>query len=244
MSEEIAQKIEEQIDPADLAQAGGDFNDFASTLTKQFEGMVQESYKAPANMKEAFAAFTSAIDWSERWIQALGCFHVLNFLFFIFMRNDVDVQSIQFLVICALVLVSEPLNSYAANLCEYNGSIPNEKCFATQNYFDKQGTFLSAIFSAPLLIVGFCQLINFLKLAGTALIASKKMELKRLRQAEVKKTDGDGDNKKDDDSGDSGDVNKGTKEAKKADTVEVKEVKGTKTKSSKRASSTTRRRKN
>ena len=96
------------------------------------------------------AAFTAAIDWSERWIQMLLGFEVVLFIIVIVFRNSYEFQSVLFFVICLLVAFSERINTFCAE---------HWRLFATQNYFDAHGTFAVTLFSGPLLIVGFIQVV-------------------------------------------------------------------------------------
>ena len=53
-------------------------------------------------------------------------------------------------MVVVLVMAAQPVNTYLAN---------NWETVATQPYFDKNGSFISAIFSGPLLCVGFMYLV-------------------------------------------------------------------------------------
>lgn len=68
-----------------------------------------------------------------------------------------------------VVRSAEKLNDY--------GSETWEK-FASQNYFDKTGVFVSLMVSAPLLFVSACMLIAILREATTLLIDVKTHEIK------------------------------------------------------------------
>ena len=77
-----------------------------------------------------------------------------------------------FSIICLIVFFCERINS----LCSENWYE-----FATQNYFDEHGVFMGVIVCAPLLTIGFLQLLNLLVLASGALIKAKRMKLQRDR---------------------------------------------------------------
>jgi len=159
-----------------------DFNDMMAGLTAELSHMVKESYKAPETFREHFAAFRAAVDWSEQWIQGLMAFHVVIFIMFLILRNNVDFQTALFLLICLLVGLSERINTFCAK---------NWQNFSKQNYFDEHGTFASTLFSGPLLVIGFAMLINFLRLTSSALIKAKRLEL-----AAKKKTKKENESKK------------------------------------------------
>ena len=145
-----------------------DINELMGQLQSDLTKMVKESYKAPATFWEHMEAFRAAIDWEERWIQGLVGFHILLFVLFLLFRNNIDFQTAQFLLICVLVGFSERLNGFCAL---------HWRSFSRQNYFDEHGTFASTLFSGPLLLIGFAQLINFLRLTSSALITAKRLEL-------------------------------------------------------------------
>ena len=150
------------------------------SIIEQLQEAVRKNAKAPQNFMEGWAAWSSAIDWKEDvWIWYLLAAHVVNLLFFIMLRSNIEFQTCQFLLICVLVIFSEKLNTYCS---------ARWQSFSTQNYFDEHGVFTCTIFAAPLLLVGFCQLLNFLYLASEALIVAKRLE---LRIKANKKTDDD-----------------------------------------------------
>ena len=154
-----------------------DINELMGQLQSDLTRMVKESYKAPSTFWEHFEAFRAAVDWGERWIQCLMVFHVALFVLFLLFRNNIDFQTAQFLIICVLVGLSERLNSYCAS---------HWRAFSRQNYFDEHGTFASTLFSGPLLLIGFAQLINFLRLTSSALIKAKRLELRAKGEAKKK----------------------------------------------------------
>lgn len=90
-----------------------------------------------------------------------------------------------FTIICLIVFFCERIN----NLCSEKW---NE--FATQNYFDEHGIFMGVIVCAPLLTMGFLQLINLLILASRALIKAKRMKLQRDRNDKKKEKENNQEN--------------------------------------------------
>ena len=83
------------------------------------------------------------------------------------------------LVIIGMVVRSaERMNSYGSK---------NWENFATQNYFDKNGVFVTFMVSFPLLIIVFCMLISYLKEASTLLVEVKKQELRQKAAAKKSK---------------------------------------------------------
>lgn len=155
-----------------------DLNELMGQLQSDLTRMVKESYNAPQTAMEHWAAFRAAIDWAEPWIQGLMATHVVLFVSFLLFRNSVDFQTAQFFLICVLVGFSEKINGYCA---------VHWRSFSKQNYFDEHGTFASALFSGPLLLIGFAQLINFLRLTSSALISAKRLELQAKGKGKTKK---------------------------------------------------------
>jgi transmembrane protein 18 len=125
----------------------------------------------PQSSWDQFQAFKAAISWSEPFILSLLCFHILMFVVNIFvMRSDNLVG--RFLLIAFFVVVirgAEVLNRYGSS---------NWEKFATQNYFDQNGVFVSLMLSAPLLLIAFIHLIVLLRESKNLLIEVKTLELK------------------------------------------------------------------
>jgi len=57
------------------------------------------------------------------------------------------------------------------------------RSFATQNYFDERGVFISVLFSAPLLVIAFGLLINALRTTARLLIDVKKLQFQKEKKA-------------------------------------------------------------
>jgi hypothetical protein len=131
--------------------APSSFGDFMSQLETHFTRLVSESYKAPTTMLEHLGAFASAVDWSETWIRCLVVFHLFCALVALFLRKNVDVQTALFFILCVLIYFSENLNSY----CRVHW-----REFSKQDYFDKAGVFAGIMYSGPLLLVLFIQLVS------------------------------------------------------------------------------------
>jgi hypothetical protein len=96
------------------------------------------------------AEFQSAVNWEERWIQGLLASHVLLLILVLLLRKDVNAQTIIFFTICVMVLLAERINSYCAM---------SWRSFASQNYFDRHGAFITVMMSGPLLFIAFVQLV-------------------------------------------------------------------------------------
>lgn len=130
---------------------GASFSAFMSEIEAQLGRIASETSKAPATLYEHTVAFGSAIDWSEHWIRCLLAFHVLCLCVSILFRKNMDVQTVLFVILSALVYFAERINSYCS---------VNWRLFSKQNYFDKAGVFAGIVFSAPLLCICFIQLVS------------------------------------------------------------------------------------
>ena len=96
------------------------------------------------------AGFIAAVDWNndKNWLLiVLGLHIVLLSLVLCFRRYEL-VQFGVFCTICGTVYLSETINYYLHD---------HWREFATQDYFDRHGVFLSVILGAPLLLIGFTQ---------------------------------------------------------------------------------------
>lgn len=151
----------------------GHFAELLQEAQSHIDHLIKETYVAPQNAMEHWAgkgwlapststlisfisnslAFSSAIDWTETWIQCLLYSHLLLFLLVILSRKNINLQTVLFLVITILVFLSEPMNSFGSS---------HWKEFSKQNYFDKNGIFIGILYSAPLLCIGFFQLVMIL----------------------------------------------------------------------------------
>ena len=92
------------------------------------------------------------MNWNERWLQGLILSEVLLLAIVLLYRNSAEMQTILFLLICALIFFSERINLYCAS---------NWQIFSTQNYFDEHGSFAVTLFSGPLLFIALVQVVSF-----------------------------------------------------------------------------------
>lgn len=144
--------IEFEIEPEGSVSAG-DFDEFMGGIEQQLKRMMQETSKAPKTAWEHWSAFSAAVDWTETWIRVLISFHVFVWLFVLITRNNVDCQTVAFLLISVIVFMSERINSIAAD---------NWQQFSKQNYFDSHGVFMGMMVTGPLILVLLFQLVGFL----------------------------------------------------------------------------------
>ncbi|KAF9670656.1 hypothetical protein SADUNF_Sadunf13G0091500 [Salix dunnii] len=122
-----------------------------------------------------FVGFFHAIDWKEPWLMGLTVFHLLLLILTIVSRKHINFQMSLFLLALAGVYLSERLNRVLGD---------NWRSFASQNYFDPHGVFLSVLWSGPLLIIAIIILINTLFSLCYMIVRWKRAELRhRARQA-------------------------------------------------------------
>ena len=121
--------------------------------------------------------FVHAIDWSERWLLALGGFHTLVWILALASRRNHDAQMVLLVCILGMVYVAEYLNTFAA---------ARWREFAGQNYFDKRGVFISVMYSAPLLCASMFLLLNALRATSSLLIKVKRKEIRSAQKRKAK----------------------------------------------------------
>ena len=155
-------------------------------LERLLNGELGGNFTGIGNMTASFMAdvtgFYHAVDWSERWLLGLAAFHVLVWTIAVGFRHYDNVQIVLLLAVLGVIYCAETINRIAGE---------NWRSFATQNYFDKRGVFISVMFSTPLLACSMFVLLNALRSASSLLIAVKRKELKaemrRKKKLEGKK---------------------------------------------------------
>jgi uncharacterized membrane protein len=123
-------------------------------------------------------SFVNAVDWkNEPWIQFYSA--ILLTLIFItcFLRNSVEFIVISFLFCCVMVWLAQPLNMFLSHHWE---------SFATQNYFDSNGLFISVVYGLPFILLGVFSLIMMLVHVSRLLVRVKKQQA-RVVHADRKK---------------------------------------------------------
>ena len=120
--------------------------------------------------------FIAAIDWSERWIQAIVGAHAITLLAVITWRRNVAMQLCVFGCAAAVVFFAEPINALGADYWEE---------FAKQPYFDKRGAFYSGVISLPLVLIMMVIVVNLVSCTLSDVILLKREQaLQRRRRAE------------------------------------------------------------
>uniref|UniRef100_A0A7N0RDY8 Transmembrane protein 18 n=1 Tax=Kalanchoe fedtschenkoi TaxID=63787 RepID=A0A7N0RDY8_KALFE len=136
--------------------------DLLQQFTAEFRSGLRPAY-------DNFIGFFHAIDWKEPWLQCLMSFHVILLLVILFSRKHTNFQMCLFLLALSGVYFAESINAILSR---------NWKSFATQNYFDRQGIFLSALWSGPLLMNAVLILIITLVSLCIQMVKWKKAELR------------------------------------------------------------------
>ena len=135
------------------------------------------------SLQEIVYGFYYAVDWSQYWLRGLFVFYAILLILIFLSRDILSVQVILFLGICSAVFLTEKLNTVLHEHWQE---------FADQDYFDESGVFLCTIYSAPLLIIGFIQVVVLLIDVSRLLIRAKRAEIRhnnsKKRIAQAKKT--------------------------------------------------------
>ncbi|CAM8995881.1 unnamed protein product [Rhodiola kirilowii] len=136
--------------------------DLLQQLTAEFRSGLRPAY-------DNFIGFFHAIDWKEPWLLGLLSFHAILLLVILFTRKNTNFQMCLFLLSLAGVYFAENINAILSS---------NWKSFATQNYFDRQGIFLSTLWSGPLLLNSVVILVNTLFSLCFQMVKWKKAEIR------------------------------------------------------------------
>ncbi|POO00221.1 Transmembrane protein [Trema orientale] len=147
-----------------------------SAMEEHMDQMADLVHKLSAELRsglrpayENFIGFFHAIDWKEPWLLGLVGFHFLLLLTTITSRKNLNFQMFLFLLALAGVYLAERLNNFLGK---------NWKSFASQNYFDPNGLFLSVLWSGPLLFIAIIILINTLFSLCHLIVRWKRAELR------------------------------------------------------------------
>eukprot|EP00672_Neobodo_designis_P024149 CAMPEP_0174848994 /NCGR_PEP_ID=MMETSP1114-20130205/13844_1 /TAXON_ID=312471 /ORGANISM="Neobodo designis, Strain CCAP 1951/1" /LENGTH=192 /DNA_ID=CAMNT_0016083301 /DNA_START=43 /DNA_END=621 /DNA_ORIENTATION=+ len=128
-----------------------------------------ETWNRPGVM-HAVKEFAGAIAWEEPFFHWLFGFHfVLVCLVFNFcLHRDVYACGALFGLLAASVFAAEQINAFGR--ANYEWLFPIHKT----NYFDASGTFVSAIFSAPVLAMAFVLQLRMLGSVAKMLVVVKR----------------------------------------------------------------------
>ncbi|KAL8259691.1 hypothetical protein R6Q59_027644 [Mikania micrantha] len=128
-----------------------------------------------------FIGFFHAIDWKEPWLVGLMVFQFLVLIIIFISRKNTSIQMYLFLLSLAGVYFAKQLNTMLRE---------NWKSFDGQNYFDRNGVFLSVLWYGPLLIFAtIFWLVNTLFSLCQLIVKWKRAELKHRARLSTTKQD-------------------------------------------------------
>ncbi|XP_038695611.1 transmembrane protein 18-like [Tripterygium wilfordii] len=162
-------------------------DELRSALEEHMDQMTDLVQKLSAELRsglrpayENFIGFFHAIDWKEPWLMSLLVFHLVLLIATVMSRKNTNFQMFLFLLSLAGVYLAERLNGILSG---------NWRNFATQNYFDPQGVFLSVLGSGPLLVIALIILINTLFSLCYLIVRWKRAELRHRERLSRNKQD-------------------------------------------------------
>ncbi|OAY82867.1 transmembrane protein 18 [Ananas comosus] len=152
--------------------------DHADLVAGLFENLSAELRSGFGPAVDNFVGFFHAIDWKEPWLIGLLAFHVLLLLATIITRKHVNFQLFLSILAFSGVYLAERINTLLGE---------HWKSFASQNYFDPQGLFISVLWSGPLLLIAILIVVNTLITLCVLIVKWKRAELRhRARLARGK----------------------------------------------------------
>lgn len=149
---------------------------------------IAEAWAQPG-VTGALGDFIRAVDWSEPFFRYLAAFHVLTYALVWRGGRSTTGALVSLVVLMVLVLSASHLNDLGSahhtdifrkkTLEENQGNLLAP---AHTNYFDASGIFISAVFSAPLVLLAFATQIRLFAQAGSMMVTIKKGQLREQRK--------------------------------------------------------------
>ncbi|KAJ1263065.1 hypothetical protein BS78_09G155900 [Paspalum vaginatum] len=148
----------------------------------QVSGLVQalssELRRGMGPAADNLRAFVRAVDWTEPWLMCLMAFHVVLLLTAVGFRRNANFQLFLLFLAYSGVYIAEKMNEYLGE---------HWKSFATRNYFDRSGVFISVVWSGPLIFISIVSVVSSLIALCQMMVKWKKAELRhRARLARDK----------------------------------------------------------
>jgi len=144
-------------------------------FSKYLNNVSSPVYFQKYEWRDAFIGFFYAIDWDEPFIRWILYFHLAIILLAIFTRKYYNMQVFIWICLLGLIYCASYINEYGAE---------HYFEFATQDYFDPRGVFISFLFSLPLIAITLGITINFVWFTSTLLIEVKRAEMRYKRKQE------------------------------------------------------------
>ena len=147
---------------------------------------------AQPGVSGAVMDFVRAVDWTEPFFLYLGGFHLAAYVAVWRCGRSSSGAMVCLLAIMCLVLAASSLNELgsAHHASIFRTKTPDEvggNLLATgpTNYFDKGGVFISAVFSAPLVVLAFLAQIRLFAEAASMMVTIKKGQLQAQQRADA-----------------------------------------------------------
>ncbi|KAL6848815.1 hypothetical protein ACP4OV_021398 [Aristida adscensionis] len=148
----------------------------------QVSGLVQalsaELRRGMGPAADNLRAFVRAVDWTEPWLMGLMAFHAILLLTAVGMRRNANFQLFLLFLAYSGVYLAEKVNRYLGE---------HWKSFASRNYFDHAGVFISVVWSGPLIFISIVSVVSSLIMLCRLMVKWKRAELRhRARLARDK----------------------------------------------------------
>jgi len=146
-------------------------DELAAPLREVLQGLKKKwaEFQNEEPLWSVVMGFVHAIDWKERWIQALLAAQVGLLLVTVLTRKHATIQGTIFVAAMTVVYKGELLNELARKHWQE---------FSQQDYFDRPGIFFNVMISAPLLLGMFIIVINYLLACVGLLVKAKRMQIR------------------------------------------------------------------
>eukprot|EP00117_Sycon_ciliatum_P041017 scpid18905/ scgid30066/ Transmembrane protein 18 len=148
------------------------------SIVSNFSDSVYAAFQNETERSSEFLVeFVTAIDWTQPWLIALMVFHLSCTVFIVLARHHVLTMLVPlFAVFFVLCAPASYINEWAAD---------NHTLFATEQYFDSAGMFISIVYSLPMMLNAILILVFMLIEVSHMVVSVKRTELRhRQRQQE------------------------------------------------------------
>ncbi|XP_062232676.1 uncharacterized protein LOC133929934 [Phragmites australis] len=150
----------------------------------QVSGLVQalssELRRGMGPATDNLGTFVHVVDWTEPWLMCLMAFHAILLLTAVGLRRNANFQLFLLFLAYLGVYLAEKMNRYLGE---------HWKNFASQNYFDSAGVFISVIWSGPLIFISIFSMVISLIALCRLMVKWKRAELRHRAQLARDKQD-------------------------------------------------------